>query len=49
METEPLIGEFRPELLSRRGEALAWLTAGLSFTAWILMAVLGRPVLSVVP
>ena len=49
METEPLNGEFRPELLSRRGEALAWLTAGLSFTAWILMAVLGRPMLSVVP
>jgi hypothetical protein len=49
MESESLIGEFHPELLSRRGESLAWLTAVLSFLAWTLLTLTGRPVLTVVP
>jgi hypothetical protein len=49
MENEPLIGEFHPELLSRRGEGLAWLTAALSFLAWTLLSLTSRPVLTVVP
>ncbi|MBP1694207.1 MAG: hypothetical protein H6Q37_2090 [Chloroflexi bacterium] len=49
MEASPLTGEFRPELLSRRGETLAWLTALLSFSAWTILSFMGRPVLSVVP
>jgi hypothetical protein len=49
MENEPLLGEFYPELLSRRGEGLAWLTAALSFLAWTILSITGRPVLSVVP
>ena len=49
MENEPLIGEFHPELLSRRGESLAWLTTVLSFLAWTLLTLTGRPVLTVVP
>jgi hypothetical protein len=49
MENEPFTGEFRPEQLSRRGERLAWLTAVLSFVAWTLLSLTGRPVLDVVP
>ena len=49
MEIETITGEFRPELLSRRGEGLAWLTALLSFGAWAILTITGRPVLSVVP
>ena len=49
MDAGPLTGEFRPELLSRRGETLAWLTALLSFSAWSILSFTGRPVRSVVP
>jgi hypothetical protein len=49
MDNEPLVGEYRPELLSRRGEGLAWLTTLFSFTAWIILSLTGRPLLSVVP
>jgi hypothetical protein len=49
MESNLLSGEFRPELQSRRGETLAWLTALLSFTAWTILSLTGRLVLSVVP
>jgi hypothetical protein len=49
MENGSLTGEFRPELLSRRGEGLAWLTTVLSFAAWTILSYTGRTVLSVVP
>jgi hypothetical protein len=49
VENAPLTGEFRPELLSRRGEGLAWLTTFLSFSAWWILSFTGRTVLSVVP
>lgn len=49
MENDPLLGEFRPELLPRRGEVLAWLTTLLSFVAWTILSITGRPVLTVVP
>jgi hypothetical protein len=49
MENENLTGEFRPELLSRRGEGMAWLTTLLWFVAWTILSVIGRPVLSFVP
>lgn len=49
MENGPLVGEFRPELLPRRGEILAWLTTLLSFAAWTILSLTERDVLSVVP
>lgn len=49
METETLTGEFRPELLSRRGEGMAWLTTLLWFIVWTALSVTGRPVLYFVP
>ncbi len=49
MQNDSLRGEFQPELLSRRGEALAWLTTLLSFAAWTILTLTGRPVLLIVP
>lgn len=37
--------EFRPELLPRRGERIAWSLAGLALAAWIVLALLAKPVL----
>lgn len=49
MQNDPLIGTYQPELLPRRGEILAWLTTLLSFAAWTILILTGRPVLLVVP
>jgi len=43
------IHEHRPELLSRRGEALAWGSALLVVAAWIILAVSGRRAPAAVP
>jgi hypothetical protein len=41
--------EYRPELLSRRGEALAWGSALLVVAAWIVLGVSGRSAPAAVP
>jgi hypothetical protein len=41
--------EFRPELLSRRGEYLAWGSAALSLVGWGILILTGKPVLSFIP
>ncbi len=41
--------EFRPELLSRRGEVFAWVCAGLATLGWLVLAWTARPVSPVIP
>jgi len=36
--------EYHPELIPRRGEVIAWVTAAITGAAWILLAILGAPV-----
>jgi len=40
---------FRPELLSRRGEFIAWGTSILVFLGWLILSLNGRQVPSAVP
>jgi hypothetical protein len=49
MEEDPEVGEFRPELLSRRGEVMAWLTTLLWFAAWTILSVSGRNIVYFAP
>jgi len=42
MTSDLLTREFRPEVLSRRGEAWAWLTAFLALTAWLMLRFTGQ-------
>ncbi len=45
MENEAVeVREFRPELLPRRGERVAWSLAGLALVAWIVLALLAKPI-----
>jgi hypothetical protein len=41
--------EFRPILLSRRGEALAWLSTSLMLVGWIILIVRGQDVPNFAP
>ena len=43
------IQEYHPELISRRGEALAWGSALLVVAAWIILVVRGRSAPAAVP
>jgi hypothetical protein len=38
------IREYRPELTPRRGEAIAWGTSSLVWSAWIILILAGQPV-----
>ncbi|HEX7973262.1 MAG TPA: hypothetical protein VF498_02555 [Anaerolineales bacterium] len=49
MAEDRLPGEFHPELLSRRGEAVAWGTALLVWSAWLIVRLRGLPVIAAVP
>lgn len=49
MENGDISGEFRPELLPRRGEILAWLTTILWFLAWTILTLMERAIFSFVP
>jgi hypothetical protein len=49
MSPEEPTQEYRPELLSRRGELLAWLSALMVITAWIILDVDRQPILRAVP
>jgi hypothetical protein len=45
---EPTL-EYHPELLSRRGELFAWLSALMVISAWIILDVDRQPILRAVP
>ncbi len=49
MNDEVMKQEFRPELLPRRGEVLAWLTTILWFLAWTILSLMGREIFRFVP
>lgn len=38
------VQEFRPEQLPRRGEWVAWTLTAVAFAAWLILALLDRPV-----
>jgi hypothetical protein len=40
----PQVQEFRPELISRRGELVGWATASLTIIAWLVLHFTGNPV-----
>lgn len=41
--------EYRPELLSRKGELTAWITAALMSTSWIILVLTKKPVFPGIP
>jgi hypothetical protein len=49
MSPEKPIQVYHPELLSRRGELLAWFSALMVISAWIILDVDRQPIMRVVP
>jgi hypothetical protein len=49
MSTRPQILEYRPVLLSRRGEFIAWGAALLVAAAWVFLTLSARPVFLAMP
>ncbi|UCH59096.1 MAG: PH domain-containing protein [Anaerolineales bacterium] len=49
MFTDPIFGEFHPELIPRRGEFVAWSTAVLVITGWLILRLNNQPVPTAVP
>lgn len=49
MNAESVAGEFQPELISRRGELIAWLGCLIVGTGWIILAVAGQDVTVLIP
>ncbi len=41
--------EYRPELLSRKGEAFAWLSTGLVFIGWLTLTIADKPITKAIP
>jgi hypothetical protein len=44
MQNDGLVGEFRPELLSRRGEIVAWGLALVVTATWVILRLYGQAV-----
>ena len=49
MQDQAYPQEYRPELIPRRGEFLAWITTIMVLGAWFILYRAGQPVLVVVP
>lgn len=49
MNDKPAPGEYRPKLISRRGELIAWATTLMVLAAWFILRQSGQPLLPVVP
>lgn len=41
--------EYHPELLSRKGEVIAWLTTGLVLASWIILTMTAKPISPAIP
>ncbi len=41
--------EYHPELLSRKGEFIAWLSTGLVFSGWFILFISNKPVTRAIP
>jgi hypothetical protein len=49
MDAEPVVSEFKPELISRRGEWIAWLGCLIVASGWIILAVFSQDVTPLIP
>jgi hypothetical protein len=49
MKAEPVVHEFRPKLIPRRGELIAWLGSLIVGVGWVILAVFGQGVTFLIP
>jgi hypothetical protein len=49
MKAEPVVHEFRPTLISRRGELIAWLGSLIVGVGWVVLAIFGQGVNLLIP
>jgi hypothetical protein len=49
MQAEPIVHEFRPKLIPRRGELIAWLGSLIVGVGWVILAVFGQGVNILIP